>query len=73
MPKVTGYLKQIFNNSLSIGYYLTHFRKFVIIIHFKLGGTKNYTNLKNCRLISLLNIIIKIIKTIIAARISYIV
>ena len=72
MPEITGHLEQIFNDSLSIGYYPAHFRESVIIILRKLRGNRDYTNPKNYRPISLLNTIDKIIETIIASRISYI-
>ncbi len=72
MPKITGLLEQIFNDSLSIGYYHAHFRESVIIILRKLGGNRDYTNPKNYPPISLLNTIGIIMEAIIAARISYI-
>ena len=71
MPEITGHLEQIFNDSLSIGYYPAHFRESVIVILRKLGGNRDYTNPKNYRPISLLNTIGKIMEAIIAARISY--
>ncbi len=71
MPEITGHLEQIFNDSLSIGYYPAHFRESVIVILRKLGGNKDYTNPKNYCPISLLNTIGKIMKVIIAVRISY--
>ncbi len=71
MPEITDHWKQIFNDSLSIGYYPEHFRESVIIILRKLGGNRNYTNPKTYRPISLLNTIDKIIDVIIAATISY--
>ncbi len=71
MHEITGHLKQIVNDSLSIGYYPTHFRESVTIILHKLGGNRDYTHPKTCRLISLLNTISKIMEAIIAARMSY--
>ncbi len=70
MPEITGHLEQIFNDSLSIGYYPAHLRESVIVILRKLGGNRDYTNPKNYRLISFLNAIGKIMEAIIAARIS---
>ena len=32
MPEISGYLEQIFNDSLSIGYYSAHFKESIIII-----------------------------------------
>ncbi len=46
IPEMTGHLEQIFNDSLSIGYYPKHFRESVIIILRKLGGNRDYTNPK---------------------------
>ncbi len=71
MTEIAGHLEQIFNDSLSIGYYLTHFRQSVIIILCNLGGNRDYINPKNYCLISLVNTIGKIIKAIIAAGISF--
>ncbi len=71
MPGIIGHLEQIFNASLSISFYPTHFRECVIIILRKPGGNRNYTNPKQQRFITLLNTIGKIMKAIIAARISY--
>ncbi len=72
MPEIIDHLEQIFNDSLSIGYYSAHFRESVIVILGKLGGNRDYTNPKNYRSISFLNTIGKMIEAIIAARISYI-
>ncbi len=72
MPKIAGHLEQIFNDSLSIGYYAIHLRESVIIILSKLGVNRDYTNTKNYHPISFLNTISKIMDAIIAARISYI-
>ncbi len=71
MPEITGHLEQIFNDSLSIGYYPAHFREYVIIILRKLRGKRDYTNPKNYSPISLPNTIGKIMEAIITARISY--
>ncbi len=71
MPEITGYLEQIFNDYLSIDYYPAHFRELVIITLHKLGGNRDYTNMKHNRPISVLNTRGKIIEVIIAVRIRY--
>lgn len=71
MPEINSHLEQIFNDSLSIGYYPSHFKESIIIILRKEGGTRDYTNPKSYRPISLLNTVGKIMEAILAARISY--
>ncbi len=71
MPQISSHLKQIFNNSFSIGYYPSHFKESIIIILRKEGGNKDFTSPKNYRPISLLNTVEKIIEAVLAARISY--
>ena len=42
MPEISGHLEQIFNDSLSIGYYPAHFKESIIIILRKQGGTRDF-------------------------------
>lgn len=56
ITKRVNYLRRIFNDFLSLGYYSTNFKKSVIIILCKLEGNWDYTNPKNYHPISLLNI-----------------
>lgn len=61
------------NDSFILTYYTLHFKESIIIILYKHGGNKNYTNPKNNRPINLFNIIGKIMKTILATKINYMV
>ena len=70
MPEISGHLEQIFNDSLSIGYYPAHFNEPIIIILRKQGGTRDFTSPKSYRPISLLNAVGKIMEAVLAARIS---
>ena len=69
--EICSYLEQIFNDSLILGHYLLHFKKSIIVILHKHGGNQDYTSPKSYRLISLLSILGKIMKAILATRISY--
>ncbi len=71
IPQMSSHLDQIFNDSLSIGYYPAHFKKFIIIILRKERGNKDLISPKNYRPISLLNTVGKIMEAVLAARISY--
>lgn len=62
MPEIGSYLEQIFNDSLSLGYYPSHFKESIIIILRKEGATRDYTNPKSYRPISLLNTVEKLWK-----------
>lgn len=71
MPEISDYLVQIFNDSLSIGYYPLHFKESIVVILHKPEGAKDYTSPKSYRPISLLNTLEKIIEAVLATRISY--
>ena len=67
MLEISSHLEQIFNDSLSIGYYQVHFKEFIIIILRKQGGRRDFTSPKSYRPISLLNTVGKIMKAVLAA------
>lgn len=71
MPDIINYIEQIFNYSISISYYPAYFKKSIIMILYKQKNIKNFTSLKSYQPISLLNIVEKIIKEMLVARISY--
>lgn len=55
-----------------MNYYFLYFKESIIIIFYKSKGIRDYINLKSYWLISLLNILKKIIKVILTIKISYI-
>jgi DNA topoisomerase IB len=69
-PWITPHLVRIFNQSLTLGYYPSHFRQSTIVVLRK-PGKPNYTTPKACRPIALLNTIGKIMDTIMAKRLNY--
>lgn len=69
--EICSYLEQIFNDSLKLGHYPTHFKESIIVILRKHGANRDYTNPKSYRPISLLNTLGKIMEAILATRISY--
>ena len=71
IPEISDHLVHIFNDSLSIGYYPSHFKESIVVILRKQGGARDYTNPKSYRPISLLNTLGKIMEAVLAARISY--
>lgn len=71
MPDINGHLEQIFNNFICISYYLVHFKEFIVVILCKQEGIRDFTNTKSYQLISLLNIIGKIMEVMLIAKISY--
>lgn len=62
----------MFNNFLSIDDNLLYFKKSVVVIFYKLRGKRHYTSTKNYWSIGLLNTLGKIMKVVLANRISYI-
>lgn len=42
--KICAYLKQIFNDFFLLGYYLLHFKEYIVIILRKEGDNRDYTN-----------------------------
>lgn len=54
-----------------MGYCLAYFKKFIIVIFYNKKSTRDFICLKSYQLISLLNIVEKIIKAVIVVRISY--
>ena len=71
MPQISSRLEQIFNDSLLIGYYPEYFKESIIIILRKEICNRDFTSPKNHRPISFLNTAGKIMKAILAAKISY--
>ena len=69
--EICSYLEQIFNDSLRLGHYPTHFKESIIVILRKHRGNRDYTNPKNYWPINLLNTLGKIMEAILATRISY--
>lgn len=47
MPDISGHLEQIFNDSLSIGYYPAHFKESIVVILRKQGGTRDFISPKS--------------------------
>lgn len=73
MLEINDYLAHIFNDSLSIYYYLLYFKEFVNVILCKLRNIRDYINSKSYQLISLRNILGKIIKVVLVTKISYLI
>ncbi len=71
IPEISDHLVHIFNDSLSIGHYPSHFKKSIVVILRKQESARDYTNPKSYRPISLLNTLGKIMEVVLAARISY--
>lgn len=69
--EICNCLEQIFNDSIALSYYLSYFKESVIVILHKIGYNQDYISPKNYQLISLLNTLGKIMKAILATRISY--
>lgn len=70
--KICSFLEQIFNNSLILSHYISHFKESIVFILHKIGGNRDYTSSKNYWAISLFNILGRIMEAILATRISYI-
>lgn len=72
---ITPDLNRIFNFSLHLGYYPRHFWDSITIVFCKPVGQeqKDYSLLKSYRLIALLNTISKILESVIANQISFLV
>lgn len=69
--EICSFLEQIFNDSLALGHYPSHFKETIVVILRKIGGNRDYTSPKSYRPISLLNTLGKIMEAILATRISY--
>ena len=69
--KIYSCLKQVFNDLLVLGHYFSYFKELIVVILYKTRGNYDYTNPKSYQPISLLNILGKILKAILATRISY--
>lgn len=69
--KICNYLQQIMNDSFTLAYYLLHFKESIVIILRKHGNNRDFTSSKTYRPISLLNTISKILKLILAIRMSH--
>lgn len=71
MSEINSHLEKIFNDSLLIGYYLIYFKWFISILFHKEKSNKDFFSPKSYQLISLFNIVEKIMEVILAVRISY--
>lgn len=65
------YLHYIFNVCLTLGFYPSHFKNSITIVLCKPAGKQDYTQTKSYKPIALLNIIGKLLKSIITQRLSY--
>lgn len=70
-PKFTETLLQIFNACIRKGYNPSHFQRSITVVLRKQGEERDYRDPKSYRPVALLNTLGKILESIIATRISY--
>lgn len=71
MHNITGHLKHIINDFITMSYYSAHFEEFIIVILYKQGNTRDFISSKSYWLISLLNIVRKTIEAVLVTEINY--
>jgi hypothetical protein len=70
-PKTILALSQIFNACIRTGYNPHHFQRSITVVLRKAGDDRDYRNPKSYRPVALLNTLGKVLESIIATRISY--
>lgn len=71
MLKISGHLKKMFNTSISIRYYSTYFKQFIIVIFYKQGDIRDFTSPKSYWPINFMNMIEIMMETVLAAKINF--